>query len=623
MSSTPGAPVWNKVPGGLPDRRHARRRTTPRWVVIAATAIIGGVGPVLRTYHVGGHAAVWSAVIAVTAAVLLTRRTSRINWNHVVIAAAAGAVQVVLAGELVGAWLAVGLVTAHLIVRVPPSSRTGPSVDTTPDSTIGGQRPDRSVTDIVIGLRPIAVALVIIGAITAFRAPHPIWGLVTTLLATGVMTLDPWLGPRADALVNAASRMVRNAVTHGLALVLGLVVVVAPWAINQITGADPLSPDRGIPGRWIRVRRTDLRPGQPWGEDHTSGVTAPARRRVRRRLLGFGALCIITAVTLTTAFAVTRRAALEPHPPAPPAMDAAWWDDYFFEMAAVINALQPVSGQRLGEHRGRYINVIDGVRKSWTPPPCSCRRISLWFYGGSTAFGMDQRDDYTIASQLSRLAWAEGYALDVVNRGVPGDLLWQEAQRFAWDLQEYETPDLVVFYDGANDSDLSLYLADLGLPMGTRIDPVLVRGWNELASGRTDGPLVPLSGSNSVRAETLDPDTVARETVSRYTSARELSRRLAGSSGTTARWFWQPLLADRPYNVDEPLVQRVDPQWDRRFLAAIRKRLPDGVDDLSSVLDDDPAPIFVDDAHTNERGANLVARAIFDRLHDDIDDLSR
>ena len=54
-------------------------------------------------------------------------------------------------------------------------------------------------------------------------------------------------------------------------------------------------------------------------------------------------------------------------------------------------------------------------------------------FGGSTTYGLNQRDGHTIASELARAAAADGIELDVHNKGNNGQLHWMEAERFAWD----------------------------------------------------------------------------------------------------------------------------------------------------------------------------------------------
>ena len=125
-------------------------------------------------------------------------------------------------------------------------------------------------------------------------------------------------------------------------------------------------------------------------------------------------------------------------------------------------ALRPFEVYRLLDVRTRHVNIRDGDRVTWTPPPCSCERLTVWFYGGSAAFGLEQRDEHTIASELARVAADNGITLDVVNRGIPGQLHWRNALRFGWDLAVEEPPDLVVFDEGAEEVDAATQLVDRG-----------------------------------------------------------------------------------------------------------------------------------------------------------------
>ena len=62
-------------------------------------------------------------------------------------------------------------------------------------------------------------------------------------------------------------------------------------------------------------------------------------------------------------------------------------------------------------------HVVDGRRATWRPAVTpGCRPAKVWMFGGSTAFGQGQRDDHTIASELARVAWEDGIAVDVTKR---------------------------------------------------------------------------------------------------------------------------------------------------------------------------------------------------------------
>jgi hypothetical protein len=60
-----------------------------------------------------------------------------------------------------------------------------------------------------------------------------------------------------------------------------------------------------------------------------------------------------------------------------------------------------------------------------------------------------------------------------------------------------------------------------------------------------------------------------------------------------------------------------------RFVERARKRMPAPVIDMSGFFDDVDEPVFIDLFHNNERGAELMADGLFDRLRPQIDAASR
>jgi lysophospholipase L1-like esterase len=250
------------------------------------------------------------------------------------------------------------------------------------------------------------------------------------------------------------------------------------------------------------------------------------------------------------------------------------------------------------------VHVHDGVRLSFEPPRA---RLVIWFIGGSTMYGIGQRDLETIPSDVARLAERDGLPVSVVNLGVPAYSNWQETEQLSLLLANDEPPDMVVFYDGGNDvpdvvQRANQHVADLDLP-GNHFedDPQFSFG------GFQPAPTVPVQPTDQAEIDGL---------VHVYSAGVDLARRLAASYGTASVFYWQPAA----WSTDAPYDHRI---WDafnatqaysvqlRTVDDGVRKRLPKGVVDLSTAMDGAAQPVFFDPVHTNELGAELVARAMW------------
>ena len=98
--------------------------------------------------------------------------------------------------------------------------------------------------------------------------------------------------------------------------------------------------------------------------------------------------------------------------------DDPYWSspEYKEAVGSILNQLtvwRHENPYRFLDVSSKYINIRNGIRTSWSPPACSCRRIKVWIYGGSTTWGIDQRDDHTIPSELARAAFENGLTVDV------------------------------------------------------------------------------------------------------------------------------------------------------------------------------------------------------------------
>ncbi|MER3445854.1 MAG: hypothetical protein C4291_03015 [Candidatus Dadabacteria bacterium] len=73
-------------------------------------------------------------------------------------------------------------------------------------------------------------------------------------------------------------------------------------------------------------------------------------------------------------------------------------------------------------------------------------------FGGSTMWGTEARDDFTIPSILSKKLWRRGIRCDIVNFSGSGYVSTQEVIALLIELQRGNIPNLVIFYDGINDT---------------------------------------------------------------------------------------------------------------------------------------------------------------------------
>jgi len=289
-----------------------------------------------------------------------------------------------------------------------------------------------------------------------------------------------------------------------------------------------------------------------------------------------------------------------------------WAPEYFGELAQVRHEPDFFLGAVPQDFRGRFINVEGGVRRSYQPED---PELTVWYFGGSTMFGIGQRDDHTIPSVVARLAEEDGVALRSVNVGVSSFVNWQETELLTQMLTRLAPPDLVVFYDGSNDTGLGWERIERGLLEEDGIFRMAVSETDREQLARL--PRTPDSELPAPEDRLdLNVELVARQ----YRRGVSLARRLCASYGVPVLHFWQPQpFAKVPSPADDELWRRVG--FDPAMLPAARRvydeaRRAAGVDpiDLSRVLDDVEVPVFFDGSHTNELGARLVAEAMYEHL---------
>ena len=211
------------------------------------------------------------------------------------------------------------------------------------------------------------------------------------------------------------------------------------------------------------------------------------------------------------------------------------------------------------------------------------------------------------------------HRLEVENHGVLGATHWTSATRFAWDVAGRKPPDVVLFYDGANEMDFAQQQDDRGRA-SQQVPPDRQR--NEIEEigeplhgliTRFDGIERPEGAATVARPEATvdDPEAFGRLVAARYERSRALARSMVDAYAIEAVWVWQPTMATRapaPGEVEVPTADGI--ARDR----AARSALAADVVDLGGALDPEDGPIYLDAVHTNEQGAEVVAAALYRRV---------
>jgi lysophospholipase L1-like esterase len=133
-----------------------------------------------------------------------------------------------------------------------------------------------------------------------------------------------------------------------------------------------------------------------------------------------------------------------------------WRRRYFEDLAHRQDGFKyvPFVGWRPRDMATSLLNVRNNQRVTWTPPIDGVRRdVRIFFFGASTAYGIEVPDEYTLPSQLAKRL-DSGSRVDrflVQNDGVPAFVIDNEVQLLLKLLSQGERPDVVVFYDGINE----------------------------------------------------------------------------------------------------------------------------------------------------------------------------
>lgn len=479
-------------------------------------------------------------------------------------------------------------------------------------------------------MRSVFVAILLTGGLLLQRYLLVALLAFATLFTAQLAVVSPARHLRLVAAERRLVHVVGEVVSAALLASVFVVVVLPLWAGAWLFAVDPLRTSRGSSWMTLAAHRPSFR--------RSFSLDRHPRPKLRRATVAphvFAAmrwglrLLVVVALVAGVARQVDRRGSGEPAPTYDVGTAAAYvgqpeLHEMLREQAEAWLTVHfvPNLDFELGDYDGQVVNQRDGRRESSSPEGDDPAARIVWFFGGSTMYGIGQRDAHTIPSVFARTAAEAGIPVEVENFGVPAYMTYQQALALEQALREGPPPDLVVFYGGFNDT-FSGMLRPLvpgapGIPahgFGVDIDALLDDEVAEVIgavpANRSDQAVLP---STEERYEGV---------LTQYQRGSALARDLLEPRGIPLVELWQPTVFSRDAVVAGEQTSMQIIGWDdfqtRQWASVdqdLRDRLPDGVVDLGDVFDDTTEPVYTDQVHTNEVGAAIVAEAIFDIVRD-------
>ncbi|MEM9304978.1 MAG: GDSL-type esterase/lipase family protein [Pseudomonadota bacterium] len=342
-------------------------------------------------------------------------------------------------------------------------------------------------------------------------------------------------------------------------------------------------------------------------------------------------LVLVVDAVLNNGFGPEPWPAVDPDAVAPDRADAEFFQTdpklmQYWQEHGAARAMRwtPYVYWRRQPHAGEQINVDDeGIRRSWT----SAEREpgwTLWVAGGSSVWGTGVDDDSTVPSWIARLLAEAGEPAQVINLGESGYVTGQSLAFVQERLRHAESPDLVLFLEGANDVFAALQAGRAGVPQN--------EGNRTLDFRTTDGvekwimafPRA-LEGIRGFVAPVVDPDSLdldalAADVVSVYLENRRQARAVLAVHGSDTLHAWQPTIFGRfEPSAFEQQVLGASLQHHRDLQQRADARISvSPADDhqlvLTNVFDRVRETVFMDPLHLGPGGNRTIAAAVVPSL---------
>jgi hypothetical protein len=296
---------------------------------------------------------------------------------------------------------------------------------------------------------------------------------------------------------------------------------------------------------------------------------------------------------------------------------------------------EPYTIWRSRPFHGEAVNIDQqGLRRTYNSS-CTGNEYTIWMFGGPTMRGNGSPDWGTIPSQLAGIYQKSGKPVCVRNFGEGAWVSTQELTQLMLALKkESRKPNLVIFYDGANDTYVPYQSGKADVHMNFDTIKSQFESQRSLRQGsfgylwhlNTVQLVFTLAAHGAERAgdraiPTRDEDGLARDTVSNYFENMDVVSGLGQQYGFQYAFFWQPVLftSHKELVGDETKIRDSKMQahlaaWCPRVYDRVAHQQRAHFYDIADVFDKSHDKLFLDWCHIVMSGNQLVAQRMFDVL---------
>ncbi len=452
-------------------------------------------------------------------------------------------------------------------------------------------------------------------------------GVVTALTLIGGF----WISRRSEADIRKLAQSIAGRFSS-LRLALLLVLLLIESCILSFLLFRDIAPSITTPFKFLLVCWTVVFAAMMLTVHWRAVRLGISRGRNSMALLGFAVLALLLFTLLTTlsgrllsksGIYERMRGALDYRPlefiddgSAPSSRE------FWAEQSTVLVRWLPYSYWTVEPFDGAYINVDQSGRRhtpSYTEDPAAPR---IYFFGGSTMWGLGARDAYAIPAQVAQLLAERDFPAQVQSYAQTGYVSWQDLLLFQAQLALDNAPNLAVFYQGFNDVYAAYLQGGAGLTLRENLRVNDVELGRLLRSGQP--VLLPFDADISeydwrlVTSGSAAPRAIAE----RWLANRRLIRAAAEEHGVRVLFVWQPALFAKAARMDGEQqifddIERQEPGFIdlyRTVVGIVREGLAsDSTADtvfLTDLFGDVSEGLFFDRVHITEIGNRTVAESL-------------